>query len=183
MDIDLIRYSKFISLVLRHRPELIGLEMDEAGWVSVDALLAGMNARGLPVDRPLLERIVAENDKQRFAFSPDRAKIRAAQGHTVKVELGLPPRTPPALLYHGTARKNLASIRAQGLKKGKRHAVHLSPDAETAVKVGRRHGEPVVLVVEAGRMAADGFPFTRSDNGVWLVERVPPEYIRFEAVP
>ncbi len=157
---------------------MIGLEMDAGGWVRVDALLAGMNARGMPVDGAMLERIVAENDKQRFILSEDGVKIRAAQGHTVQVDLGLEPRTPPNLLYHGTAQKSLSSIRGQGLKKGKRHAVHLSPDAETARKVGSRHGEPVALVIESGKMAADGFAFTLSENGVWLVERVPQEYIQ-----
>ncbi len=180
MDYDLVRCSKFISLVLRHRPGLIHLVMDEAGWVDVDALLAGMNAKGMPADLPLLERIVAENDKRRFVFNSDHTRIRAAQGHSVPVDLGLPPSAPPDLLYHGAARQNLASILGQGLKKGKRHAVHLSPDLETARKVGSRRGPPVVLLVQTGRMAADGFTFTRSENGVWLVERVPPEYIRVQ---
>ena len=178
MDSDLIHYSRFISLVLRHRPKLIGLVMDEGGWVRVDALLNGMNQKGMPIDLDLLERIVAENDKQRFAFNADRTKIRANQGHTITVDLGLPPQAPPDWLYHGTAVKYLPSIQAQGLLKGKRQAVHLSPDQETALRVGRRHGEPVVLEVEAERMAANGFLFYCSKNGVWMVDHVPPEYIR-----
>jgi putative RNA 2'-phosphotransferase len=124
---------------------------------------------------------VAENDKQRFAFSADGTKIRANQGHTVKVDLRLQPRTPPDPLYHGTAAKSLVSIQKEGLKKGPRHAVHLSPDRETAVNVGGRRGTPVVLVIESGRMAQEGYVFTCSENGVWLVEKVPPEYIRFES--
>lgn len=177
MDPDLVKFSKFLSLVLRHRPQTLGLTLDSSGWVAVDVLLAAMRARGMAVDQAKLERVVAENDKQRFAFSEDGTKIRANQGHSIQVALGLEPRTPPDLLYHGTAVKTLASIRSQGLVKGRRHAVHLSPDAETAKKVGQRHGEPVVLVVQAGRMAGDGYIFTCSENGVWLTDRVPPEYI------
>ncbi len=177
MDPELIRWSKFLSLVLRHRPQKLELTLDSGGWVDVDTLLAAMLARGMAFDRALLERVVAENDKQRFAFSEDGTKIHANQGHSIPVVLDLAPRTPPDLLYHGTAVKNLNSIRGQGLVKGRRHAVHLSPDVETARKVGQRHGQPVVLVIQAGRMAADGFVFTCSENGVWLTESVPPEYI------
>ncbi len=180
MDADLVRLSKFLSLVLRHQPQRLKLELDEAGWTDVDALLAAMQARGMAVDRARLERVVAENDKQRFSFSEDGTRIRANQGHSIPVELGLEPRTPPELLYHGTAERNLASIQSQGLVKGRRHAVHLSPDAETARKVGQRHGQPVVLVVQAGRMAAAGHVFTCSANGVWLTESVPPEYLTVE---
>ena len=182
MDPQLVRLSKFLSLVLRHDPQKVGLKLEEGGWVEVAALLSAMQKRGMPVDLALLERVVAENDKQRFSFSPDRLKIRANQGHSVQVDLGLAPRTPPERLYHGTAARNADSIRAQGLLKGRRHAVHLSPDAETARRVGERHGEPghdesLVLVIQSGRMAADGFIFYCSDNGVWLTEHVPPEYI------
>jgi putative RNA 2'-phosphotransferase len=183
MNNELIRYSKFMSLVLRHRPGLIGLSMDEGGWVHVESLLLGMNAKGLPIDMNLLERVVAENDKQRFIFNADRTKIRANQGHTIAVDLGLQPRTPPDILYHGTALKYHASIQTQGLLKGKRQAVHLSPDTQTALLVGRRHGEPVVLEVEAGRMAADGFVFFCSENGVWMVETVPPQYLHVINTP
>jgi putative RNA 2'-phosphotransferase len=178
MHNELVRYSKFISLVLRHRPKLIGLDMDEGGWVSVDSLIAGMNAKGMPIGLDLLERVVSENDKSRFVFNADRSKIRANQGHTIKIDLGLQPLNPPDILYHGTAKKNLESIRKQGLLKGKRHAVHLSLDFDTAIKVGSRHGEPVVLEIESGRMAANAILFYCSENGVWLVAHVPPEYIR-----
>ncbi len=178
MDPELVELSKFLSLVLRHRPQMLGLTLDSSGWVSVDVLLGAMHARGRGIDRARLERVVAENDKQRFSFSADGTMIRANQGHSIPVELGLAPRTPPDVLYHGTAEKNAASIRANGLVKGKRHAVHLSLDTETAQKVGARHGAPLVLTIEAGRMAADGYVFTCSDNGVWLTDSVPPEYIR-----
>lgn len=178
MDQQLVRLSKFMSLVLRHRPQEAGLILDEGGWAEVDALLAAMNRKGMAVDRALLERVVVENDKQRFALSADGTKIRANQGHSIPVDLGLPPVTPPDLLYHGTGEQFLDSIRQSGLLKRKRHAVHLSPDAETAVRVGRRHGEAVVLVIESGRMAADGYLFYHSANGVWLTDHVPPGYIK-----
>lgn len=177
MDDELVHLSKFLSLVLRHRPQELGLALDSGGWVEVDVLLAAMRARGMAGDREQLERVVAENDKQRFSINSDGTKIRANQGHSIPVQLGLAPRTPPELLYHGTAVRNLNSIREKGLLKGRRHAVHLSPDAETARKVGQRHGIPVVLTIQARRMFADGFVFTRSENGVWLTENVPPEYI------
>lgn len=177
MDAELVHLSKFLSLVLRHKPQELGLALDSGGWVEVNTLLAAMRARGMAMDRERLERVVAENDKQRFTFSSDGTKIRANQGHSIPVQLGLAPRTPPELLYHGTAARNLDSIREKGLLKGRRHAVHLSLDAETARKVGQRHGEPVVLTIQAGRMYADGFVFTCSENSVWLTESVPPQYI------
>lgn len=183
MNTNTVRYSKFISLVLRHKPQLIDLILDESGWASVDALLAGMNAKGMRIDRALLGRVVAENDKKRFVFSEDGTKIRASQGHSITVDLGLQPRTPPDRLYHGTAVRNLNSIQQQGLLKGRRQAVHLSIDAQTARKVGSRHGQPSVLVIDAARMFADGFIFTCSENGVWLVNHVPPEYLRVENTP
>jgi putative RNA 2'-phosphotransferase len=179
MDTDLVSLSKFLSLVLRHRPQKLGLTLDEGGWVSVDTLLAEMQKRGIAVDRTRLDRVVAENDKQRFSYNADGSKIRANQGHSIPVELGLQPRTPPDLLYHGTAARNIASIREQGLLKGRRQSVHLSLDEETARKVGSRHGQPVVLVVQAGRMASDGYLFTCSENGVWLTDHIPPYYIQF----
>jgi putative RNA 2'-phosphotransferase len=177
MDHELVHLSKFISLVLRHQPGKIGLTLDEAGWTDVDALLAGMRSHGIEINQARLERVVAENDKQRFAFNPDHTRIRANQGHSIQVQLDLPQLTPPEYLYHGTAVKYIDSIRRNGLLKGRRHAVHLSPDMETARKVGQRHGQPVVLTIQAGRMAGDGFVFTRSENGVWLTEAVPPQYI------
>ncbi|MBX9623145.1 MAG: RNA 2'-phosphotransferase [Gemmataceae bacterium] len=180
---DLVRVSKFLSLVLRHKPHEIGLALDPNGWADVDELIRLANVAGRRLDRPLLERVVAENDKKRFAFSDDGRRIRASQGHSVEVELDLPPVAPPDLLYHGTATRFLPSIRATGLRPGSRQHVHLSADETTAATVGRRHGEPVVLVVRAGEMAAAGFPFYRSVNGVWLTERVPAEFLTFPGSP
>jgi putative RNA 2'-phosphotransferase len=179
MDASLVRISKFLSKVLRHAPESVGLRLDEAGWVDVDDLLAAAARAGVALDRPTLERVVADNDKQRFALSPDGLRIRASQGHSVSVELGLAPQEPPEVLFHGTADRNLASIREQGLVPGRRTHVHLSADEATAINVGRRHGRPVVLRVRAGEMHRAGHPFHRSDNGVWLTSAVPPAHIDF----
>lgn len=179
MDAGLVRTSSFLSKVLRHAPESVGLRLDEAGWVDVDDLLAAAARVGVPLDRPTLERVVAENDKKRFALSDDGLRIRASQGHSVAVELGLSPQEPPEVLFHGTADRNLDAIRAQGLIPGRRTHVHLSADEATAVNVGRRHGRPVVLRVQSGEMHRAGRPFFRSDNGVWLTAAVPPEHIHF----
>lgn len=173
--------SKFLSLVLRHRPETIGLTLDPEGWVPVDALLEACRSHGRSIDRALLREVVETNDKKRFSFSPDGTRIRANQGHSVAVDLGLSPVEPPELLYHGTVAKFLASIRQQGLVKGSRQHVHLSKDEATARTVGKRRGRPVVLVVEAGRMALDGRLFYLSANGVWLTDSVPPGFLRFPA--
>jgi putative RNA 2'-phosphotransferase len=172
-----VRPSKFLSFVLRHKPEAIGIALDEAGWTDVDALLAAAAAHGTRITREELDDIVAFSDKQRFALSPDGKRIRANQGHSVEVDLQLAPATPPERLYHGTVAEFLDSIRAQGLVKGARHHVHLSADEDTAKRVGGRRGKPIVLVVRAGEMAAAGHVFYRSDNGVWLVEHVPPEFL------
>lgn len=177
MPRDLVRLSKFLSLVLRHRPERIGLTLDAGGWANVDELLRRARASDEPMTRARLERVVRENDKQRFAFSADGTRIRARQGHSIDVDLGLTPVVPPDVLYHGTARRNLASIRTEGLLRRRRHRVHLSPNAATARRVGQRHGPPVVLVVAATTMHADGHVFYRTDNGVWLTEAVPPAYL------
>jgi putative RNA 2'-phosphotransferase len=176
---DLVKMSKFLSLVLRHKPEEIGLVLDEYGWANVEELIRRANERGSRLSRPLLERIVAESDKQRFALSDDGQKIRANQGHSVNIELGLPPVEPPELLYHGTASRFLDSIRREGLHSGNRQHVHLSIDAETATKVGQRHGRPVVLIVRAREMWTAGCQFFRSENGVWLTDHVPIEYLVF----
>lgn len=173
MDAALVRTSKFLSKVLRHAPESVGLRLDQAGWTDVEALLDAARRAGVPLDRATLDRVVAENDKQRFAFSPDGRRIRASQGHSVRVELGLEAVEPPEVLFHGTAETNLASILREGLRPGRRTHVHLSADEQTAVAVGRRHGQPVVLRVPAGRMHRDGHAFYRSDNGVWLTDHVP----------
>jgi putative RNA 2'-phosphotransferase len=176
--VDVVRVSKRLSYVLRHRPDSVGLALDEAGWADVDVLLAALAAHGLPLSRAELEHVVATNDKRRFAFDGAGARIRASQGHSVPVALGYAAEPPPAVLFHGTVERHLPAIRAEGLRPGGRHAVHLSPDADTARRVGARRGRPVVLRVDAAAMAADGVAFTRSSNGVWLVDAVPPRYIR-----
>ena len=180
MHPPLVRVSKFLSLVLRHDPGKIGLTLDAAGWAEVDELIAAAARSGVEIDRETLARVVAENDKQRFALSADGGRIRANQGHSVTVDLGVEPRTPPELLYHGTASRFLDSIRASGLHAASRAHVHLSADTETARAVGQRHGSPVVLPIAAGRMHRDGRLFFRSANGVWLTDAVPAEYIDFE---
>jgi putative RNA 2'-phosphotransferase len=170
--------SKLFSYVLRHAPERIGIVLDENGWTPVDDLIEKANAAGFAFDRPLLNKIVAENDKQRFTLSGDGNYIRAAQGHTVDVDLGLQPSLPPAVLFHGTASSNLDSIFAEGLKPRERRHVHLSLDEATATKVGQRHGKPVVLHVDAARMTSDGIVFWRAENGVWLTNTVLPIYLK-----
>lgn len=181
MDSQLKPLSRFLSLVLRHEPEKIGLVLDREGWANVDELIAKAQVKGRPLDRAMLDRVVAENDKQRFAFDADKSHIRANQGHSIDIDLALKPRIPPAQLFHGTAGRNLPSIRASGLNSGERQHVHLSTDAQTATKVGARHGTPVVLVVRTGAMAAAGHVFYLSENGVWLTDRVPPDFIQFPA--
>lgn len=169
--------SRFLSLVLRHQPALIGLTLDDAGWTPVDELLAKLAVAGHALSREALDEIVRSSDKQRFAFSDDGHRIRANQGHSVPVDLGLPPIEPPAVLLHGTTRRFLASILKQGLAKRARHHVHLSESASTATAVGARRGESVLLKVDAARMHADGHVFYRSANGVWLTDAVPPAYL------
>lgn len=176
---DRVKISKLLSLVLRHEPETIGLSLDAQGWTSVDDLIARANAHGNTLTREILAAVVATSDKQRFALSSDGSRIRANQGHSVGVDLGLAVREPPSTLFHGTADRFLASIRAQGLVRGSRHHVHLSRDEATAVVVGSRHGRPVILNVQAGRMHAAGHVFHLTDNGVWLTDAVPPEFIDF----
>ncbi len=174
-----VKVSKFLSLVLRHKPERIGLRLDRAGWANVEELLAQARLHGLALTRAELAEIVATNDKQRFSFDAEGLRIRAVQGHSVEVELGYAPTVPPAALYHGTAAQFLPSIKREGLKRGARRHVHLSPDAATALKVGARRGPSVVLEVQAGRMHEDGLIFYRATNGVWLTEQVPSSYITF----
>ncbi len=172
--------SKFLSLLLRHEPERIGIQLDAAGWTDIDGLLDALHAHGVELSRAELDGLVASSDKQRFAISDDGRRIRANQGHSVQVELELPPAVPPDVLYHGTIEANLAGIRAQGLLKGHRHHVHLSADLETATKVGGRRGKPVVLAVKAAEMVAAGHTFLRSANGVWLVDHVPASFIELD---
>jgi putative RNA 2'-phosphotransferase len=172
-----VKVSKFLSLVLRHQPDRIGLKLDPAGWVSVEELLEACQSHGFPLTKSELGAVVAGSDKQRFSFSDDRLQIRANQGHSVNVDLGYQPTEPPEDLYHGTVERFLISILDGGLSKGKRHHVHLSADLDTAQKVGARRGIPVILRVMSGRMHRDGYLFFRSENGVWLTDKVPPEYL------
>jgi putative RNA 2'-phosphotransferase len=169
--------SKWLSKHLRHSPERIGLELEDGGWVDVEKLLAAAKKFHMEMSRAQLEEVVAENDKQRFSFSPDGQRIRANQGHSVEVDLGLESQTPPAVLFHGTGSQNREILLAQGLLKMRRHHVHLSTDLETAQKVGARHGKPLVFRVDTAQMHADGFEFFVSDNGVWLCDEVPPRYL------
>ncbi len=178
MKKDHIRISKFLSLVLRHRPERIDIQLDEQGWIAVDELLAAIRKHAFPISLETLREVVATNDKQRFAFSEDGTRIRASQGHSVKINLAYKPLQPPEILFHGTAKKFLPPIRQHGLVKKRRHHVHLSPDRETARKVGQRHGEPVILEIKAGEMHRAGISFYQSENGVWLVEAVAVEYLQ-----
>ena len=176
---DLKSDSKFLSLVLRHQPEAIGLSLDGEGWARIDELIACAARHRRPLSRERIEQIVAISDKQRFKLSEDGQHIRANQGHSIEVDLKLEPREPPEWLFHGTATRNLESIRTGGLVKRSRQHVHLSPDETTAIKVGQRHGQPVVLRVAALDMHHAGHPFYLSDNGVWLVDAVPPQFLVF----
>lgn len=178
MSPSLITMSKFLSLVLRHDPGRIGLELDHEGWAVVEELLARAALHGVRMERAELETIVATSDKQRFALSADGARIRANQGHSIQVDLALHACVPPDLLYHGTIDHFLPSIRVQGLIKGQRHHVHLSSDPTTALAVGARRGRPTILTVAAGVMVTEGFPFFCSANGVWLTDHVPPRFLR-----
>lgn len=181
-DKETIRASKFLSLILRHEPETVGLKLGEAGWVGVAELLEAVNRHGTPLTLDQLKHIVATSDKKRFAFSEDGRQIRASQRHSVEVDLQYPPQTPPEVLYHGTATRFLDGIRKDGLQKMGRHDVHLSAETKVTMQVGGRHGKPVLLTIRAGDMHRAGFVFRCSANGVWLVNRVPPEFIEFPTV-
>ena len=171
-----VRLGRFLSLVLRHDPHAAGITLDGHGWADVDALLAGVNRTGRKINMDTLERIVRENNKQRYAFNEDHTKIRANQGHSVQVDVELKAAQPPKYLYHGTASRFLPAIQAEGIRKMSRQHVHLSGDFETAMAVGKRHGIPVVITIDAGAMARDGVAFYRSENGVWLCGHVEPKY-------
>jgi putative RNA 2'-phosphotransferase len=179
MTQDLVKASKFLSLVLRHEPGRIGLALDREGWADIGELIERGAVHGQPLTRELVLHVVATSDKQRFAIDATGTRIRANQGHSVEVDLALAPIEPPPVLFHGTAEKSVAAIRAEGLKPGQRQHVHLSPDTETAVKVGSRHGRPVVLRITAARMWERGHAFFLSTNGVWLTDCVPAEFIAF----
>jgi putative RNA 2'-phosphotransferase len=177
MNDRLIRLSKYLAKYLRHAPHELGLTLQPGGWVLVDDLLAAGRRHGFPISYDDLVECVETNDKQRFGFDVSGEMNRANQGHSVEVDLQLDERQPPELLYHGTVERFLPSILEEGLKKGKRHHVHLSKDVETARKVGSRRGKPVILQVDAGRIHRDGHKFLLSPNGVWLTDSVAPVYL------
>jgi putative RNA 2'-phosphotransferase len=174
------KISKFLSLVLRHAPEKIGLILDEAGWVGTGELLGALEKEGMGITMGELKTIVKENDKKRFEFGDSYTKIRASQGHSIKVNLGYEPTTPPRILFHGTSEGTLDVILDGGIKQMTRDHVHLSADYMTAVKVGQRKGRAIVIMVDAERMVEDGHVFYKSTNGVWLTNYVPPQYLEIE---
>ena len=178
---NLIRTSRYLSLILRHRPETIGITLDEHGWADVEELITKVSRTHL-LDRELLDKIVAEDDKQRYSYNEDGTKIRANQGHSIPVDVELEEMTPPEFLWHGTGEKYVKSIDSQGLLPKSRLYVHLSSDHETAKKVGARHGRPVVYRVAAGRLNRDGGIFYRSVNGVWLIKAEPAVYLEKTAM-
>lgn len=170
--------SKYLSYILRHEPHAIGLELDSEGWADIDFLIACASKHGRVIDKAMIQAVVATNNKKRFAMSDDHQRIRAVQGHSIStVRPTHPEQVPPEVLYHGTATRFLASIHEQGLKAGSRHHVHLSLDIPTAIAVGKRHGKPVVLEIQALRMHTHGFKFFLTENSVWLTDAVPAEFI------
>ena len=178
------KFSKFLSLILRHNPGKIGLQLDQQGWANVQELIEKVNkARKQPISLSDLEQVVANDNKQRYSFTGDKSRIRANQGHSINIDLGLEPQTPPAVLFHGTASRFLDSIMEKGLLAGSRQHVHLSLDIETATNVGRRHivgkrhGNPVILKIDTFQMLKDGHLFYLSDNNVWLTDHVPVKYL------
>ena len=175
--LNLIRVSKLISLVLRHKPEEIGLELDEHGWADVEELLTKIQPR-YAINMDILEEIVRTNNKQRFAFDETHTRIRANQGHTIDVDVELQEAIPPEILYHGTGEKSVAAIDEKGLLPMNRLHVHLSGDEETAMRVGKRHGKPVIYKVKSGEMSRDGYIFYLSVNNVWLTKEVPVKYLK-----
>jgi putative RNA 2'-phosphotransferase len=171
------RISKFLSMVLRHKPETIGLSPDKNGWVDATSLIEKMNEHGFNVTAEIIEHIVATNNKKRFMLDETKTMIRASQGHSIEIDLGLQEKEPPEYLYHGTGEKSVGSILANGLERRNRQHVHLSSDIQTATVVGKRHGNPKVFIIAAKTMKAEGFSFYLSDNNVWLVDKVPASYL------
>lgn len=174
------KISKLLSYVLRHNPDHIGITLDKNGWVTVAELIEKINATGTFLDKDLLQSIVADNDKRRFAFDDTQTLIRASQGHSIEVDLQMEAATPPAHLYHGTADRLLESILADGLQKRSRQHVHLSDNIDTAKAVGGRHGKPIVLIIDAKAMQEAGYLFYLSANKVWLTDEVPARFIKVE---
>lgn len=176
-ETDKKRIGKFLSLVLRHQPETIGIELDEQGWANVKELIEKCKKHRYHFSMEDLIEIVETNDKKRYSFNEKRNKIRANQGHSIDINLALQPVEPPEYLYHGTAKRFLSSIREKGILKGTRQHVHLSKELDTAVKVGSRHGKPAILTILSGQMYRDGIQFYCSDNGVWLTDYIDVKYI------
>lgn len=171
--------SKFISLILRHKPEIINLTLDEHGWAYVQELIKGINrSKGQIIDQELLEEIVRTDEKQRYSFNEDHTLIRANQGHSIPVDVELEEKNPPDILWHGTGDKYVASIDKQGLIPKGRLYVHLSSDIDTARKVGSRHGKPVIYSIDCGQMSEDGYRFFLSANKIWLTKEVPARYLK-----
>lgn len=177
-DARLVKISKYLSKHLRHQPERLGLTLEPGGWVGVDALLRACALHGFAISPAELHEVVQRNDKQRFAFDATGTRIRAQQGHSVAIDLQLAPQAPPPTLYHGTAQQFVPAIQRDGLLKLRRHHVHLSTDVETARRVGARRGRAVIFSVAAAALHQAGYTFYRSGNGVWLVDHVPPHYLR-----
>lgn len=174
---NLIKTSRFISLILRHKPETIGITLDEHGWANVEELIAGVNKK-YPIDMQILEKIVNDDDKNRYSFNGDKTMIRANQGHSIPVDVELKKLNPPDILYHGTGEKYVESIKKQGLIRKNRLYVHLSDNIEIAEKVGKRHGKPVIYEIDCKKMIEDGIEFFKSENNVWLVESVSVKYLK-----
>ncbi len=176
---DLTKLSKYLSLILRHNPGIIGIKISvQGGWADVKQLISGINQAGkFKIDMETLEEIVHTDEKQRYSFNEDKTKIRANQGHSIQVDLGLKEKEPPEFLYHGTAERFIASIYEKGLLPMGRQYVHLSKEEETALKVGKRHGKPYIFRIKAGEMHQQGYLFYLSENGVWLTEHVPPAFL------
>jgi len=173
-----VELGKFISLILRHKPEVIGISLDKNGYADVKELLNGINKAGKEIDMVTLERIVRENNKKRYCFNDDKIKIRANQGHSLKVDVQLKIAEPPKVLYHGTAERFLESIKENGILKQSRQYVHLSNNKEIALDVGRRHGKPVVLIINTEKMLKDGYVFYLSENNVWLCDNILWKYVK-----
>nr|WP_315033256.1 RNA 2'-phosphotransferase [uncultured Chryseobacterium sp.] len=176
-EIETKRISKFLSLILRHQPDIIGLTLDENGWAEIEELRVKSAKKGRHFSFEELDEVVETNNKKRFAFNEDKTKIRASQGHSIDIDLALKAVQPPDFLYHGTAEANISSIMTKGIEKRTRQHVHLSTDKETATKVGMRHGKPIILTIRTGTMHQDGLAFYQSANGVWLTDFVDPKYI------
>ena len=184
MSKQLDEISKFLSYVLRHEPQAIGISLDNEGWANIDALINGANASGKSLTLELIQQVVDDSNKKRFSISDDGARIRAAQGHSTNtVNITYTEKEPPEFLYHGTATRFLEPIQNEGLKPGERHYVHLSEDEQIAIAVGKRYGKPVVLKIEALRMHQQGFKFLQAENGVWLVAYVAAQFLTLSPHP